>query len=328
MKPSGALIVAAMAVGFFLAPYTCGAQDTEATPRARDTGESRSLRESDIPAMPGLRIEGEGEVAGSKRQPTVADGTAAPSRGPNGGLLYTVRPGDALSAIAQLYGLDTSELARANHLDDESVVRSGQVLQVPNPFAAQVRKLQTTIEQLNRDIDSARRKEQIDAAKIQSAGDQLDQLRASNQDLQRGVRLLPWWRWLGLTAGGAALLMLGVTALTMLEWLMLRRRFRGLVEMNEAIRRLDQKYKVALSKAELRLQQLYGRRRAVDENAEASKSPDQIEIERLNQQLKMVLEEQLQRLGASSQRTRRRSRLRDLLTGVEESPVEARVSRR
>jgi hypothetical protein len=147
-----------------------------------------------------------------------------------------------------------------------------------------------------------------------------------NSDLQHGVRALPWWRGLALSAGAAALLMLGITLLTMLEWLMLRRRFRAMVEMNDAIRRLDQKYKVALAKAELRLQQLYGRRR-VPEDQEMAKSPEQIEIDRLNQQLKELLEDQLEKLGFSAEKARRRNRLRDMIAGVE-SPVEARAGRR
>ncbi len=320
---------ALLAAGFFLfTARVCAAQDNQAAP-ASDAPRAERLHESDIPALPGLRIQRSGpEESSAQGQANPAGDAVAQSHPKNGGLSYTVRPGDSLSAIAQLYGLDSGELAEANHLDDDSLLRAGQILQIPNPFAAQLHHSQATADQLYSEAQASRQKSRMDAAKIQSLSDQLEQLNAANLDLQHGVKVLPWWRGVALTTGAAALLMLGVTALTVLEWLMLRRRFRALVEANDAIRRLDQKYKVVLAKAELRLQQLYGRRRAVDEDRELAKSPDEIEIERLNQQLRELLEQHLERLGFSRSRSARRTRFQNLLDGVEESPVEAPASRR
>jgi len=322
-----------LAAGVFLfIAGLCAAQDNEAAPSSAATSSAphaEHLHESDIPALPGLRIQRSGpEESSAQGRPNPAANAAPQSHPKNGGLSYTVRPGDSLGAISQLYGLDPAELAAANHLDDDSMVRAGQVLQIPNPFAAQMHHLQATADQLDSEAQASRQKSRMDATKIQSLSDQLEQLNAANQDLQHGVRVLPWWRGAALTTAAAALLMLGVTALTVLEWLVLRRRFRALVEANDAIRRLDQKYKVVLAKAELRLQQLYGRRRLVPEDRELAKSPDEIEIERLNQQLRELLERHLERLGFSRSRSARRSRFQNLLDGVEESPVEARASRR
>lgn len=325
-------VLALASSALVIAPISrCAAQE-EARPAVSGDAQSESsdtsdrLRETDIPAMPGMRVKANSpsQSPDSETPPSSASQATTPSH--SGGLTYTVRSGDYLSEIAELYGLDVTELGRANHLGEDAVLRVGQTLQIPNPFAAQVRHLQDRVQQLSNDADTAQHQAQANQAKIQSLNDQVEQLRAGNSDLQHSVRALPWWRGLALSAGAAALLMLGITALTMLEWLMLRRRFRALVEMNEAVRRLDQKYKVALAKAELRLQQLYGRRR-VPEDQEMSKSPEQIEIDRLNQQLKELLEEQLEKLGFSAEKARRRNRLRDLVTGVE-SPVEARASRR
>lgn len=345
-----------LATCFLFVAYPSGAQDNQASPppaAGSDARRAERLHESDIPALPGLRIQRSGPEdlsaqgqpkssanpsanlsanpsASSSANPSAnpSEETAAPSRQRNGGLSYTVRPGDSLSTIAQLYGLDSADLAQVNHLGDDSMVRSGQVLQIPNPFAAQERHLQATVEQLDSETQASRQKGRMDATKIQALSDQLEQSNAANQDLQHGVRVLPWWRGLALTTGAAALLMLGVTALTVLEWLMLRRRFRALVEANDAIRRLDQKYKVALAKAELRLQQLYGRRRSLEDDRGATKSPDEIEIERLNQQLRELLEQHLERLGFSRDRSARRTRFQNLLDGVEEPTVEARATRR
>jgi LysM repeat protein len=336
MHRSKLLIAAAFVSGaLLLALSPCSAQDTSDTPsasEAQDAEQPSHLRENDIPAMPGMRIHKDNpEDSSAKRQESDSDApqeASAPSPGQGGaGLSYTVRSGDSLGAISELYGLDLSDLARANHLDEDSILHTGQVIKVPNPFAAQVRRLQAKVEQLTTEGQAAGQKERIDGAKIQSLGEQVEQLKAANQELQHNVRVLPWWRGTALTTGAAALLMLGVTALTILEWLILRRRFKALVEANESIRRLDQRYKVALAKAELRLQQLYGRRRASDEDQGVVKSPDEIEIERLDQQLKELLARHLEKLGLSRERAGRRDRLADLVGGVEE-PAGARAGRR
>jgi LysM repeat protein len=324
------IVSAVIIAGLVVAAGSGIAEDNPASPSSSVTSGAapaagEGFHETNIPALPGLRIEGDG--AGSSDSREARSGSGA-SHSANGGLSYTVRPGDSMSAIAQIFGLDTTDLASANHLDEDAVLRSGQVLQVPNPFAALTRHLQKDVEDLRADAETAHQKEQIDAAKIRSLSDQVEQLGAANSDLQHGVHVLPWWRGLALSTAAAALLMLGVTALTVLEWLMLRRRFRAMVEVNEALRRLDQKYKVALAKAELRLQQLYGRRRSLEDERDMPKSPDEIEIERLNQQLRELLEQHLDRLGFSRERGNRRSRFSDLMNGVEETAVQARASRR
>lgn len=47
------------------------------------------------------------------------------------GETYTVRPGDTLSEIAQVHGLSTAELARANGISNLHLIRVGQTLQLP-----------------------------------------------------------------------------------------------------------------------------------------------------------------------------------------------------
>jgi flagellar biosynthesis/type III secretory pathway chaperone len=93
------------------------------------------------------------------------------------------------------------------------------------------------------------------------------------------------------------------------------------------LRRLDHKYKAALAKAELRFQELYGRRRrAVDEDHEQSKTPEEIEIDQLNGRLREILERHLQRLepsNLSNGRVRWRERLADV-----GAPMEPRSVRR
>jgi hypothetical protein len=100
--------------------------------------------------------------------------------------------------------------------------------------------------------------------------------------------------------------------------------------MTDALSRLDYKYKAMFAKAELRLQQLYGRRRgAITEGQPRPKMPEEIEIERLNDELKQILELHLQRLGARLPGARRRKGWREMFGGDDVgSTVEARPYRR
>jgi hypothetical protein len=115
--------------------------------------------------------------------------------------------------------------------------------------------------------------------------------------------------------------------LSVTEWWQLRSRFRAVADMNESLRRLDYKYKTALAKAELRLQELYGRRRrGIQDGQERPRIPEEAEIEQLSRQLKEILEQNVQRLGPPSD-TARRARWREVMSSVG-SPVEARSARR
>ena len=126
------------------------------------------------------------------------------------------------------------------------------------------------------------------------------------------------WRWRG------------AMLLTLFEWWRMRRRFVALAAMTDALSRLDYKYKAMFAKAELRLQQLYGRRRGgITEGQPRPKMPEEIEIERLNDELKQILELHLQRLGARLPGARRRKGWRELFGGGDVgSTVEARSYRR
>ena len=148
--------------------------------------------------------------------------------------------------------------------------------------------------------------------------------------MQGGVKLLPWWRATAVSLGIFALFMFGVMLLTMFEWWRMRRRFVALAALTDALSRLDYKYKAMFAKAELRLQQLYGRRRgAIAEGQPRPQMPEEVEIERLNDELKQILELHLQRLGARLPGARRRKGWREMLGGGDVgSTVEARSYRR
>jgi LysM repeat protein len=241
---------------------------------------------------------------------------------------YTIRPGDSLGSVAQMFGLTTVELARMNRLHPDDELMAGDELRVPNPFMTQVKTLESQVNTLSAQAQSAQRKADGEERELNSLRDRVQDLTADNQSLHSSLRLLPWWHATALTTSVVAVLMFGVMIVTLFEWWRMRRRYVELAGLADDLGRLDYKYKAMLAKAELRLQQLYGRRRGgMTEGQPRPKMPEEVEIERLNEELKEVLERHLVRLGARPRGARKRARWRELFGGVD-SPVEARSARR
>jgi LysM repeat protein len=240
---------------------------------------------------------------------------------------YSIRSGDSLGSIAALFGVSVADLMRLNHLHEDSELSIGQIVRVPNPFLTRERELSTEIDQLSTEKqDADGRVEKLEAG-ISRLRSQVQDLTGSNDQYGHLLRMLPWWRTAAFVGAIAAALMLGIMLVALVEWWILRSRFRGVAEMNESLRRLDYKYKAALAKAELRFQELYGRRRrGIQDGQERPKTPEEAEIEMLNRQLKEVLERHLQRLGRPGNNARS-ARWRERLAGAG-SPVEARSIRR
>jgi LysM repeat protein len=240
---------------------------------------------------------------------------------------YTIRSGDSMASIASMFGLTADQLAHINHMHPDDELMAGDELKVPNPFIAQVNGLQAQVKTLSAQAQSAQQKADSDDRELSGLRDKVQDLTSDNQSLNSSLRLLPWWHATALSTTVAALIMFGVMVVTLFEWWRMRRRYVELAGLADDLGRLDYKYKAMLAKAELRLQQLYGRRRpGMPEGQPRPKMPEEIEIERLNEELREVLERHLSRLGARS-RTRRRARWRELFGGVD-SPVEARSARR
>jgi LysM repeat protein len=240
---------------------------------------------------------------------------------------YTIRPGDTLGLIASEFGLSVAELTRANHISDTSELTVGNTLRIPNPWLAREREAASQIDQLSRQLQEATNRAQTAQAQMQAAQDESRALTSTNQQMTHDVRLLAWWRGAGYLMAAITLVAVGAMLLLLIEWWMLRNRFRAVAEMNESLRRLDYKYRGALAKAELRLQELYGRRRrGLREGQERPKLAEEVEIEALSQQLKSVLEQHLERLGRAGVGAKR-ARSRERVGGIG-SPVEIRSVRR
>jgi hypothetical protein len=203
----------------------------------------------------------------------------------------------------------------------------GDTLRIPNPFLSQQRELSSEVDRLTLDKQSAEQNKQKLQETISALHSQVQDLNDTNRQYQHDLHVLPWWRATALLAAGAAALALGIMLVAVIQWLVARSRFMAVAEMNESLRRLDYRYKAALAKAELRFQELYGRRRrGIEEGQERSKTQEELEIEQLNRQLKEVLERHLQRLEPSSS-TAGRARWRERLAGIG-APMEARSVRR
>jgi LysM repeat protein len=247
---------------------------------------------------------------------------------------YTVRPGDSVGAIAQMFGITAEELAHANRIHTDEELQVDEVLKVPHPFTTEVNTLKAQVETLSTQQQAAEQKADSAEEQLKSAQSQVQELTGDNQDLQLGVKLLPWWRGTAISLLIFALVMFGVVVLTLFEWWRMRRRFVALAAMTDALSRLDYKYKAMFAKAELRLQQLYGRRRGgITEGQPRPKMPEEVEIERLNEELKQLLELHLRRLGARLPGSARRKGWRERLGGSDvgstvEAEAEARSYRR
>jgi len=240
---------------------------------------------------------------------------------------YSVRSGDSLGSIGATFGIQAEDIARANRMQIDSTLEVGQTLRIPNPFAARMRELAGENQKLTDQLAGLQKRADDAASSQTGLQAQVQQLTATNRELKHDVRVLPWWKDAVYSAAIVSLLLLGVTGLAVLEWFLLRRRFIAIADLNESLRRLDQRYRALLAKAELRMQELYGRRRrGISEDHERPKIPEEADLDRLDEQLHDVLERHLKQLGGPV-RPRRRARW-DEEFGVVTPPVEARSIRR
>jgi LysM repeat protein len=279
---------------------------------------ARALSEEPIDSTPARHS--------TSRPATLADESSelAP---PRATFPYAIREGDTLGSIANQFGLAITDLTRVNHVGEETDLEVGRVLRIPNPAVAHERELTAEITRLMRTAQDATGRAQAADQQLAAARARADDLETFNGQARHNLRSLTWWHGAAYVFGGLAILAIGAMFLALIEWWLLRSSFRAVAEMNESLRRLDYRYRSALAKAELRLQELYGRRRhGLHDGQERPKLAEEAEIERLNRELKTVLERQLERLGPPGA-IARRARWRVRIGGIG-SPVEARSLRR
>lgn len=235
---------------------------------------------------------------------------------------YTIRPGDTPQSIANTFGLDTAELTKVNHITDDTGLIVGHTLRIPNPYLARMRDLEGQVDRLSAERAEINQQATSAQTQLEKAQANVRDLTGMRDQLSHQVVVLPWWRAATYMAAAAAVLMFGVMIVALIEWLNLRGRFRAVAEMNEALRRLDYRYRITVAKAELRLQELYGRRRrGLEDGQDRPRIAEDTELERLHQQLKEILETHLARLGPPGERARR-ARWRELIGGIG-APAEA-----
>ncbi|HUY28839.1 MAG TPA: LysM peptidoglycan-binding domain-containing protein [Candidatus Binataceae bacterium] len=257
-----------------------------------------------------------------------SDSAPKPVLRPRATLPYTVRPGDTLGTVAQMFGLTPEQLAHSNRINPDDELISGDVLKVPNPFAAQAKSMQTQIDSLSAAAQAAEDKAQAAQRDLTAMQEKAQELGEDNQSLTSSLRLLPWWRATALSTIVAGALMFGAMIVTLFEWWRMRRRYVILANLSEDLSRLDYKYKAMLAKAELRLQQLYGRRRGgLTEGQPRPKMPEEVELERMADELKEILEHHLVKFGARPRGAGKRARWREMIHEVDPQ-VEAPSVRR
>lgn len=240
---------------------------------------------------------------------------------------YTIRLGDTLEAIADLFGVQVADITRVNHRIADGDLMAGDTLRIPNPFVTRESELNAVVERLSIDKQEAERKAEQATNALAAVHSQLETAAASNAHYEHDLHSLPWWRAAAWGAAIAGFVMFGMMLAAVIEWWNLRARYRAVAEMNDSLRRLDYRYRMVMAKAELRLQELYGRRRrGIEEGQDRPKIPEEIELERLDLQIKEILAGYLERLGPPSSRARR-ARWRELI-GAVGAPIEARTARR
>jgi LysM repeat protein len=240
---------------------------------------------------------------------------------------YTIRSGDTLQAIADLFGVQVADITHANHRIADADLMAGDTIRIPNPFVTREAELNAEVERLSIDKQEAERKLEQATNALATVRSQLDEATASNAHYTHDVHVLPWWRAAAWGAAIAGVVMFGMMIAAVIEWWNLRARYRAVAEMNDSLRRLDNRYRMVMAKAELRLQELYGRRRrGIEEGQDRPKIPEEIELERLDLQIKEILEAYLERLGPPGSRTRR-AQWRESIAAVG-APIEARTARR
>lgn len=316
----GLFVVAVLAVSWLcLAASSLQAQD-----------ESGTLTEERIPPSaapkrmtPAPEVPVEPSAETETQAPAPAE---APVPHPSSSFYYTVRQGDSLGSIAATFGIQVSDIARTNRINPDAMLMVGQTLRIPNPFAARMRELSAENQKLSTDLAAANSRAERAVAAQSDLKSQVAELTATGNEDAHQLRMLPWWRGAVYTSGIIALLMLGLASLAIIEWFLLRRRFVAVAGMNESLRRLDQRYRVLFAKAELRMQELYGRRRGgMTEGQERPKIPEEAEIVALDHQLHEVLKRHLEQLGGPVRP--RRGRWQEDFSTVS-PPVEARTVRR
>ncbi|MBF6561418.1 MAG: LysM peptidoglycan-binding domain-containing protein [Candidatus Binataceae bacterium] len=281
------------------------------------------------PKTPDTSAAPDPSAAAPVATPSPASAAAADSAplGPRTYFPYTIRTGDTLEAIAALFGVQSTDIARVNrHLSNESL-RVGDTIRIPNPSVTRERELSAQVERLSIDRQEADEKAAAAQSSMAALHAEIEAASAFSAQNQHDLRVLPWWRAAAWSAAVAAVLMAGITVLAVIEWLLLRWRYGALAELNTGLRRLDQKYRMLMGKAELRLQELYGRRRrGFEEGQDRPPLPEEFELDRLDRELKVILEKHLNRLGPPGKRARR-ARSRELISAVG-APIEARATRR
>ena len=226
---------------------------------------------------------------------------------------YTIRSGDTLETIADIFGVQVSDITHANRRIADGNLMAGNTIQIPNPFVTREAKLIAEVERLSIDKQEAEREAHQKATNLASLHSLLQTATEYNEDNEHDLHLLAWWLRAAWAVAIAGVVMFGMMLTALIEWWDLRFRYRAVAEINDSLRRLDLRYRMVMAKTELRLQQLYGRRRrGIEQGQDRPKVPEETKLQQLDQQIKETLENYLERLGPPNNRARR-ARWRELI---------------
>lgn len=225
---------------------------------------------------------------------------------------YPLRAGESLNDVARIFRVPVQQLAELNQIRDINRLQLGQVLRVPDGFAAEAAELRADRDRLQQDKQRIQRESEDRQRTIAGLETEVAQLQAERDALNRELAANVRWH---KAAMALAFLCLGASIWALqsrFDRIEVLRRRAALVAENAALSAAKERYRQAASHLELRYQNLYSKKNNEPISVVVADGITRIshafaegsaEVERLLAQLKGE-REQLRRLLESEERTR------------------------
>ena len=170
---------------------------------------------------------------------------------------YAMRPGESLIEVARMFHVRAEDIAGRNGIEDASKLRAGQLLAIPNPFAAEVAALDAERGDLLRHVHEQQSELSSLRATSAKTSAELERTLAEAASLRRALDTSADWR------GVAVMLMVFISAA--LGWALslwfdrtrIVRRSLMLQNENQLLAEARARYRSAAAQLELRYQKLY-----------------------------------------------------------------------
>ena len=175
----------------------------EAAPAQQSEAAPDSPAAAPGPAAPGsAAAEPSDNPASAAAGPEAAPASAAAPTAPAGHKFfpYTIRSGDTLETIADIFGVQVADITRYNRRIADGDLMAGDTSRRPNPFATREAELNSEVERLSIEKEEATRKADQSGNALTSLHSELDAAASTNANYEHDLHTLPWWRAAAWTA--------------------------------------------------------------------------------------------------------------------------------